>query len=71
MRTHLPWAVLTPGAQCSLFSEITQKNSLGHMVVICSCVGHCERDFMKFVKYLWAFIEDSDFVKTLKPREQI
>lgn len=39
-------------------TEITQKNGLGQMVVIFSCIGHCEIDFVKLVKYLWAFIED-------------
>lgn len=26
--------------------------------MIFSCIGHQEIDFMKFVKYLWSFIED-------------
>lgn len=29
------------------------------MVMIFNCIGHHEVDFMKFVKYLWSFIEDS------------
>jgi len=29
------------------------------MVMIFSCTGHSEIDFVEFVKYLWSFIEDS------------
>lgn len=28
------------------------------MVMIFNCIGQHEVDFMKFVKYLWSFIED-------------
>lgn len=55
---HDAEGVLTADRKCTLFSEITQKNGLGHMVVIFNRVGHCEIDFMKFVKHLWAFIGD-------------
>lgn len=37
--------VVTASRKCSLFSEITQKNGLGQMVVIFSCVGHYVIDF--------------------------
>lgn len=49
---------VTPDRKCSLFPEITQRSGLGQMVVIFNCTGHCETDFMKLVKYLWAFLED-------------